>query len=301
MKKMAQFLAIFLGAVSVFLAAEFLPVAFARWDDRDRCGRIILEEDVAAAGKIAYELSREDKMKLLANSEGAVENSNFTKVYETRSRENLSTYDAAVLSAFEKCMEEMQDMDLLLLPVDLEGLESHLSDACCISVDSGQNGIGSLTLWVLTFQENEREWQFIVDVTEEKLYGMYMQDRSLSDVSEDEAEEAVKTEKAIQEQEELFASWGDENLQLYFGGSGYDGYGMWTREANTEQSAVYIPMKKYYENKEKMYTTCFMLGDDIFYQRLSEVADDLRFAKFCVFIETEEKLAEEAAMEKEKK
>lgn len=296
MKRVMKFLVIFLGAALIFAAAELLPVIVSHYDDRDRCERIILEEDVAAAGKIAYELSWEDKLRLLANTEGAVEKSVFTKVYETRSRDNLNTYDTAVLSAFETCMEAMQNMELLSLPVNLE---DRLSDACCISVDSGQNGIGALTLWVLTFHENEREWQFLLDVREEKLYGMYMQDRRSSDTSQEETKEAVETEKVFQENEGRFVPWGNESLPLYFGGSGYDGYGMWVREANTEQDTVYIPMRaeEYYEDKEKIYTTCYMLGDDIFYQRLSEAMDDLHFAEFCVFTET----LEEPAMETEKK
>lgn len=300
MKRIAQCLAIFLGAVSLFLAAEFLPVAFARWDDRDRCGRIFLKEDVADAGKIAYELSWEDKMNLLANTEGALENSTFTKVYETRSIDNLNTYDTAVLSAFKNCMESMQNLELMSLSVNIKDLEKQLSDACCISVDSGQNGIGALTLWVLTFQEKEREWQFLVDVTEEKLYGMYMRDRLLTDVSQDETEEAVSMEKTFQESEGLFAAWGKESLPLYFEGSGYDGYGMWIREVNAE---VYIPMKteEYYERKDDLYTICFMLGDDIFYQHLSEATDDLRFAEFCISMEPEEESAAELDTEREKK
>ena len=182
MKRTVHVLTIFLSVVLVFAAAELLPVLICRYNDRDRCNRIIMEKDVAEAGKIAYELSEEDKLRLLANTEGILSDSSFTKVYEIRSREKLNTYDTTVLLAFENSIETMKDMGLLPLSKTFEDIESCLTDACCVFVGNGENGSGSLTLWVLTFQQNDRKWQTILDVSEEKLYGMYICDERLADM-----------------------------------------------------------------------------------------------------------------------
>lgn len=303
MKRVLNIFMISLGALSIFLMAEFLPVMVGHWGDSDRNDRIILEENVAAAGKIAYELSQEDKLKLLANTDGALENSCFTKVYETRSRDNLNDYDPEVLKIFEDSLEIMQSMQLLSVSTEYTELETRLTDACCISVDSGQNSIGSLTLWVLTFQEDARKWQFLLDVTAKKLYGMYICDERLGGLMQNTENESEGVQKNLF----LYTSWDIDELLLYFEGAVYDGYGIEIRENNSEGEALYIPLKLEHlsQEKEKKYTICFLLGEDEFYRKLSKTVDDLQFIRFCNVekndipekTETEE-MAEEKMMQK---
>ena len=49
---------IFLSVMMIFAAAEMLPQIVIRYNDRERNNQIILEEDVAAAGKIADEVRK---------------------------------------------------------------------------------------------------------------------------------------------------------------------------------------------------------------------------------------------------
>ena len=64
---------IFLSVMLIFAAAELLPQVVSHYGDREKYNQIILEEDVAAAGKIAYELSKTDKLKLLTNTNGILQ------------------------------------------------------------------------------------------------------------------------------------------------------------------------------------------------------------------------------------
>ena len=259
---------IFLSVMLIFAAAEMLPHLVIRYHDRERNNRFILEEDVAAAGKIAYELSATDKLKLLTNANGILEESSYTKVYETRSRDNLDDYDPAVLAAFSRSVDTMKTIEILSDSVSEDELKNNLTDACCVSVDSGMNGMGSLTIWVLTFQESSNMWQFVLDVSEEKVYGMY-----------------VSAETSAKQQ---YVSPESEKLQLYYGGINYDGYWIEISRGENTQDYLYIPMKA--ENivkKENTVISGVMLGEELFYQRLSHVVEDLAFLDFCHPIELE--------------
>lgn len=259
---------IFLSVMLIFAAAELLPQIVIHYNDRERNDRIILEEDVAAAGKIAYELSETDKLKLLTNTNGILEESNYTKVYEARSRDNLDDYDPAVLAGFGRSVDTMKSIGLLSDSVSEDELKDYLTDACCVSVDSGRNGMGSLTIWVLTFQENSNRWQFVLDVSEEKVYGMYV------------------SAKASAKQQ--YVSLETEKLQQYYGARSYDGYWVEIYCGENAQDFLYVPMKaENIDKKENSVITCVMLGEELFYQRLSQVVEDLAFSDFCHSIEIE--------------
>lgn len=259
---------IFLSVMMIFAAAEMLPQIVIRYNDRERNNQIILEEDVAAAGKIAYELSESDKLKLLTNTNGILEESSFTKVYEARSRDNLDEYDPAVLEGFGTSVDTMKTIGILSDSVSEDELKDYLTDACCVSVDSGQNGMGSLTIWVLTFQENSNRWQFVLDVSEKKLYGMY-----------------ISTRESVKQQ---YVSLETERLQQYYGGRNYDGYWIEISASENTRDFLYIPMKaETIEKKENAVVSCVMLGEELFYQCLSKVVEDLAFSDFCHPIEIE--------------
>lgn len=272
---------IFLSVMLIFAAAELLPQVVSHYGDRERYNQIILEEDVAAAGKIAYELSKTDKLKLLTNTNGILQESNYTKVYEARSRDNLDDYDPAVLAVFSRSVDTMKTMGLLPNSISEDELKNNLTDACCVSVDSGENGMGSLTIWVLTFQENSSKWQFVLDVNEEKMYGMYA---------------SVKTSEKQQ-----YVLLEADKLRQYYGGKGYDGY--WIEIPNEEytQNSLYIPMRgeNIRDDKENLVITYFMLGEELFYGRLSQVVEGLGFADFCHITELEIESYEEKAEDAE--
>lgn len=266
---------IFLSVMLIFVAAELLPQIVSYYGDRERNDRIILEEDVAAAGKIAYELSETDKLKLLTNTNGILQESNYTKVYEARSRDNLDDYDPAVLAVFSRSVDTMKSIGLLSDSVSEDELKNNLTDACCVSVDSGLNGMGSLPIWVLTVQENSSRWQFVLDVSEEKIYGMYA------------------SVKMSEEQQYVFLD--AEKLQQYFGGKSYDGYWIEIQNEEYTQNSVYIPMRgeNIHDKKENLAITYFMLGEELFYGHLSQVVENLGLADFCHLTELESERYEE--------
>ena len=90
-------------------------------------------------------------------------------------------------------------------------------------------------------------------------------------------------------------------MRQYYGGKGYDGY--WIEIPNEEytQNSLYIPMRgeNIRDDKENLVITYFMLGEELFYGRLSQVVEDLGFADFCHITELEIESYEEKAEDAE--
>lgn len=307
MKRIVRFLIILSGAALIFLAAEILPVAVSRYDDRQRCGNIILEEDVTAAGKIAYEISYGDKLQLLANIDGRLDSSVFTKVYQTRTKDGLDAYDKTVIPVLKDCIRTMKNDRVIPIDVTMEELEKQLTDASCISAGSGQNGMGALTLWILTFKEENREWQFLLDTAEERLYAMYICDDRLSDAVEDVYYEEYGPQDGTDEEyqkemiygwrTELFYGWCIDRLSGYFNATYCDGVAMEIpAPRDGAEEYVYVPLGIGGAlTGEAADSFWFRLGDEGFYRMLADVTGDLGFADIVVYSEetAEEKAAQD--------
>ena len=239
MKKYRQIAAIVTGVAAIFIAAELMPVVISRSTDKKTLGQTITMTEKTATAGIAYEPSYADKLSLLSD---ATEHT-CTKVYHTDSLDELKKYDSKVLdtlwdvigsfnqiSAISRREEneaadipkEADPVYIRLNRTDDQAAEQYFDEASCVSVGQSRNSMGTMTLWLLTFRQEENVWQFLLDTAEKRLYAV-----SETDAEKDGSGYFILNKKKTGMQPVSAAQYFRELCQLqmamyYSGESAYD-------------------------------------------------------------------------------
>lgn len=322
MKQYRQIAAIVTGVAVIFIAAELMPVAVSRSTDKKTFDRITTLEAQTTTTGIAYELSLTDKLALLGDDAEHT----CTRIYHTESLADIKKYDSKVLdtlwetidtfnqiSAINRLEEngsteakkETDPVYIRLNRTDDPEVEQYFDEASCVSVSQSSNSMGTMTVWLLTFRQEDNTWQFLLDTAEKRLYAVAENDREKDGSGYSILEKKKKGMQALPATQ-YFRELCQLQMAVYYGGESTDN--------DISDNDTAIPIREQddagdtYEAYVPFQSACQLLdtaenrgislkygiGSNAFYNSLDAATGEYRLFEpqeiYDIHIETEEKI-----------